>query len=110
MAYGIFEQGRNDASHYTNLRRLMRWKHHKTYTLYRMRDEYIVERASVVLCFWNGKSNGTKHVFDFACRMGKDAYLIGGDGLIETNAHLLDMSKKSGRPQIRLFNWEQIRT
>ena len=36
------------------------------------RNEKIVSAADMVLAFWDGKSKGTKHTLDLACRLGKE--------------------------------------
>lgn len=36
-----------------------------------VRDEEMVEFADVVICFWNGKSRGTKYTFDYAKKLGR---------------------------------------
>lgn len=86
MAYGIQRLARNGARRYTNVR--MRLNHAISLyptTLYRLRDEFMVQQVDVVLCFWNRQSAGTKYVYQYACKLGKEAYLIGQDGLIESN-------------------------
>lgn len=42
---------------------------------YTHRDEYMVEHADLVMCVWDGTSRGTKHVFDYAKSLNKQAYL-----------------------------------
>lgn len=37
---------------------------------YRLRDEYMVNQVDMIMCIWNGRSNGTKHVFDYALSRG----------------------------------------
>lgn len=36
-----------------------------------LRNKLIVEEADMVIAFWNGKSNGTKHSIDLAIKAGK---------------------------------------
>lgn len=42
---------------------------------YTKRDEYMVGKADIVMCIWNGKSRGTKHVFDYAKSLNIEAYI-----------------------------------
>ena len=36
-----------------------------------VRDEEMVEFADVVICFWNGKSRGSKYTCDYAKKIGR---------------------------------------
>lgn len=61
--YGIAERGRNGATNYIQVA-----SDYRTYTL---RDEYMVSIADVVCCIWNGASEGTQHVYEYANEHGK---------------------------------------
>ena len=39
------------------------------------RDRVMVKAADLVLAIWNGESRGTKYTYDYACKLGKEAYL-----------------------------------
>jgi len=71
FVYGIAENPRNGAL----------WAGKNMYTWlsgaqnYRQRDEHMVRLANSVLCIWNGESKGTKHVYDYAKRLKKVAWL-----------------------------------
>lgn len=43
---------------------------------YAARDEFMVNVAGKVLCVWDGKSKGTRHVFDYAMSLNKPARLL----------------------------------
>ena len=83
MCYGVSLVARNGAKRYSNVQRQL--KHGTLRARYRMRDEWMIERADIVLAFWNGQSNGTKYCYEYAKAEGKVAYLVGEDGVIETN-------------------------
>lgn len=107
MAYGIQREARNGARRYTNIRtRINRTYAAYTTALYRRRDEFMVQHANVVLCFWDGLSLGTKYVYEYACKMGKDAYLIGDDGMIENNGSLEIAVPQ--RRTIQVENYQQV--
>lgn len=36
-----------------------------------VRDEEMAEFCDVVICFWNGKSRGTRYTFDYAKKLGR---------------------------------------
>lgn len=42
---------------------------------YTVRDELMVSRADIVVCVWNGRSKGTKHVYDYATAIGTEAHI-----------------------------------
>lgn len=95
MAYGIQREARNGARHYTNIRaRLDKTYAAYTSTMYRRRDEFMVRQADIVLCFWNERSLGTKYVYEYACNLGKDAYLVNENGVIENNRRIVQPRKK----------------
>lgn len=96
MAYGINTRARNGAKRYSGIRHLIKVEHFRNpRSPYTMRDRYMVDRALVVLCFWNEQSSGTLNVFKYACEVGKDAYLIGEDGVMETSMSLLNAGQAS---------------
>ena len=47
-----------------------------TWQDHHLRDRTMVEFADTVMCIWNGKSKGTKAVFDYAIEVGAEAYLV----------------------------------
>lgn len=42
-----------------------------------IRNKELVERADVVVAFWDGKSRGTKHTIDLARKAGKEVHVFG---------------------------------
>lgn len=114
MAYGIQRLARNGARRYTNVRSRLNTKYVTSYpqTLYRLRDEFMVQQADVVLCFWNERSNGTKFVFEYACALEREAYLISANGLIETSikpkSPSLTLPRKQGR-EFGEVDFEKVR-
>lgn len=75
FVYGIADKPRNGAL----------WAGKCMYTWlaaaknYRQRDEHMVRLANSVLCVWNGESAGTKHIYDYARRLKKVAWLATAD-------------------------------
>lgn len=51
------------------------WAGHKRGAGHR-RNETIVNSADLVLAFWDGKSKGTKHTLDLACKLGKKVHIV----------------------------------
>ncbi len=48
----------------------------KRFEDYVNRDRCMVEFADVTMCIWDGSSKGTKGTYDYACDIGRLAYLI----------------------------------
>ena len=48
---------------------------HPTALAYAARDEWLISQADFVVCLWNGKSRGTRTVFEKAKKKGKPANL-----------------------------------
>lgn len=86
--YGIWGKARNGASEYVNIWREVERRagkitgspHTRSKILYTHRDRFMVEQADIVICIWNGKSSGTKAVYDYAIELGKSAVLRVPDG------------------------------
>lgn len=43
---------------------------------YQNRDFNMVDFADITLCIWDKTSKGTKSAFDYACQIGREAYLV----------------------------------
>ena len=56
------------------------------------RNKLIVERADIVIAFWNGHSRGTRHTMDLAEKAGKTLYTILFDDVI-TPEEMIKMEK-----------------
>jgi predicted Rossmann fold nucleotide-binding protein DprA/Smf involved in DNA uptake len=82
-AYGITRLARNGAICYQNVKPILAAKRFKPHAAYFHRDRYMVSESDIVICIWNGRSEGTRRVYDFAVASGKRAYLYNGNKLIE---------------------------
>ncbi len=45
------------------------------------RNEKIVERADIIIAFWNGKSKGTKFTIDYAKKLNKEVKIYIKEGV-----------------------------
>lgn len=70
ICVGITKDPRNGGAQ--NLRST--YKHLKNAN-YTARDRHMVERAAKIICIWDGKSKGTKAVYDYAQELGKPVLL-----------------------------------
>jgi hypothetical protein len=75
QCYGIDNAPRNGANNYINVSPMLQLRHYSAQRRFQMRDFYMVENADVVICIWNGKSRGTRVVYDYATQQGKTVYL-----------------------------------
>jgi hypothetical protein len=83
VAYGIWHKARNGAVSYMNIwpevsnrvGKQYRGSKYRTKQLYTERDKWMVEQADFVVCIWNGKSTGTKAVYEYARSCGIEAVL-----------------------------------